>query len=152
MVRNYLSTLFLIATILSSCGTSKKPFYGKEFENWQGNTLPPAENLIHTVYLLGDGGEEDAASVTTVVSEMLKAEPDSASTIAWMGDNIYYDGLPEPDESDREEKEAILLQQMKVSDTTFTGNTIFLPGNHDWNASHDGGLEAVKRQEEFVEE
>ena len=27
----------------------------------------------------------------------------------------------------------------------------FIPGNHDWNFSSEGGLEAVIRQENFVE-
>jgi hypothetical protein len=146
-----LGLFYLSIFLLTACNTLE-PFYGRTYEDWESSSLPTDARIQHTVYLMGDAGEEDENPIYNLVSRMLKEEPDSASSIIWMGDNIYYDGLPEPDESDRAEKEEVILRQMRVSDTAFTGNVIFIPGNHDWNASHEGGLEAVRRQEQFVEE
>ena len=143
--------LYLSIFLFTACSTIK-PFYGDEYENWENYSLPTDAKKLHTIYLMGDAGEEDENPIYQLVQQMLREEPDTASSIIWMGDNIYYDGLPEPDESDRAEKEEVILRQMRVSDTLYRGNTIFIPGNHDWNESHEGGLAAVRRQEEFIEE
>src|SRR5690606_7790542 len=68
----------------------------------------------------------------------------------FLGDNIYYYGLPEEDAYDREDKEALINRQMDALQG-FRGRKIFIPGNHDWRASSPGGLETLNRQEIYVE-
>ena len=34
----------------------------------------------------------------------------------------------------------------------YQGNAYFIPGNHDWEKSGGGGLKALKRQEDYVED
>ncbi len=58
--------------------------------------------------------------------------------------------MPEADDFDRKEKERRIIEQMNIV-KNFKGQKVFIPGNHDWNESHRGGLAAVNRQEEFVE-
>ncbi|MGK7392468.1 MAG: metallophosphoesterase [Candidatus Cyclobacteriaceae bacterium M2_1C_046] len=142
---------FLILVFISVGCSTVKPYYSNEMQGWQENELPDESQLEHVVYLLGDAGEEEYNPNYELVNKMIMQEKDSASSIVWMGDNVYYDGLPDVDEPDRKEKEEVLLRQMRVADSTYTGNVIFVPGNHDWNESLAGGLAAVNRQEEFVE-
>lgn len=146
------SPYFLILFIFTVGCNTIKPFYSNEMQNWRDNTLPDESKLEHVVYLLGDAGEIEPTSIYDLVHNMIMQEKDSASSIVWLGDNVYYSGLPDRDEHDREEKEEVLLQQIRVADSTYTGNVFFIPGNHDWNESLAGGLEAVNRQEVFVEE
>lgn len=142
---------FIIITLLIGC-SSTKPYYSKEFEDWRKYELPDESKLEHVVYLLGDAGEKEPSPAVALANKMLMQEKDSASTVIWLGDNIYYAGLPDVTESDRKEKEEVLLRLLRAADSTFTGRVIFIPGNHDWNESLAGGLEAVNRQEAFVEE
>ncbi len=71
-------------------------------------------------------------------------------SVIFLGDNIYDYGLPPEDDDNREEMEAKLTAQIDAVDTT-SSNMFFVPGNHDWNKSRSGGLAAVRRQEQFVE-
>ena len=70
--------------------------------------------------------------------------------VIFLGDNIYERGMPPPEASDRKEKERRIISQMEVI-KNFKGRSIIIPGNHDWNESLPGGLEAINRQEQFVE-
>ncbi len=145
--------LLILLTLwsLSGCNTLK-PYYGKEYRNWQEYQLPDSASRLHTVYLIGDGGDmERGAPVIQVLNRMLRAEEDSMSSVVFLGDNIYLHGLPAPDEDDRQEKEEILRAQMDAA-AGYTGNVLFIPGNHDWDYSGPDGLARALYQEAFLEE
>lgn len=143
--------IFLLSGLLFACNTLK-PYYGPAYRDWEEYELPDSTGLLHTVYLAGDGGDmEEGADIIRVMNRMLRQEKDSASTVVFLGDNIYLYGLPAPGEEDREEKEAIIRAQMKVADG-YTGNVLFVPGNHDWDYSGPDGLARAIYQEQFVED
>src|SRR5690606_38744185 len=50
-----------------------------------------------------------------------------------------------------EEKERRINEQMNVV-KNFKGRKIFVPGNHDWNEGRSGGLAAINRQEQYIEQ
>lgn len=72
------------------------------------------------------------------------------SSVIFLGDNIYPDGLPPEGAENRQQAETRILSQLEtVKD--YPGRVIFIPGNHDWYSSQLNGLEWLNRQEEFIE-
>ncbi|MDB2463151.1 metallophosphoesterase, partial [Algibacter sp.] len=110
----------------------------------------PDKEIAHSFYLLGDGGNSPMGSISQGV-QAFKAELDKAaknSTAIFLGDNIYPKGLPEKSNEGRAFAEYQLeVQTNAVKD--FKGETIFIPGNHDW---YSNGLEGLKRQEKYIED
>lgn len=154
----------MAALLLHSCG-AVKPYYSKNNKNWEEAPHPPAEDLLHSVFLIGDVGEPardyQEPSLKLLQKQLHQHEkadtaaawgflPDSLKTAVFLGDNIYLDGLSEEGDPDRPDEERRIIEQMKVVQN-WKGQPIFIPGNHDWNFSSTGGLEAVIRQENFVE-
>lgn len=160
--------LFLVL-FLSSCLTYK-PFYSKPEANWQTSHSPDSLKLKYSVYLVGDVGNprkdkqeptlkliqsqlysHDTSRVKGSTRDTVLRTSKKEDVVIFLGDNIYNSGLPEPDASDRKEKERRIIEQMKIV-KGFAGRTIFIPGNHDWNEWRPGGLEAINREERFVED
>ncbi|ELR69260.1 Surface antigen (D15) precursor [Fulvivirga imtechensis AK7] len=144
-------TILFSFLIVNACNTIK-PYIAKEHLNWREAAKPEAE-VIHTVYLVGDGGAvtDNKAEVMALLKNKLSEESDSSeTTVVFLGDNIYQRGLPPESDDDREEKEEILLKQLEAA--KHSSRVIFIPGNHDWDYSGPDGLAQLKRQEEFVED
>lgn len=154
---------------LHAC-TSLKPFYDKTQKNWETAHSPDTLHLKYSIFLIGDAGvpDKDKQEPTlkllqsqlfpkdTLVTAGLTSDTvfvnssHKEDVVIFLGDNIYERGLPPPGASDREEKERRIIAQMDVV-KNFKGRSIVIPGNHDWNESLPGGLEAINRQEQFVE-
>ncbi|HEY0669154.1 MAG TPA: metallophosphoesterase [Sphingobacteriaceae bacterium] len=166
---NKLFPFILITLSLASCLTYK-PFYSKTQSNWQTAHSPDSLKLKYSIYLVGDAGNPDKdkqeATLRLIQSQLysrdtLKIKGSNTDTVirtskkedvvVFLGDNIYNSGLPEPDAPDRKEKERRIMEQMKIV-KGFAGRTIFIPGNHDWNEWRPGGLEAINREEQFIEQ
>ena len=161
----YKVVVLLAVLFMQACG-AVKPYYSKENRNWQSQELPPPEDLAYSVFLIGDGGEPDATRQEpslrllqlqlqgergTASSQGAIPLPDSLKSVIFLGDNIYLDGLSEEGDPERPDEERRIIEQMKVVEN-WGGQPVFIPGNHDWNHSLPGGLEAVMRQQRFVEE
>jgi hypothetical protein len=134
--------------VLSACST--RLYYNPEIQDWQQQPLP-AEEPLHTLYLLGDAGSPNLET-TEPIFRVLKSQldQDPKSTLVVLGDNIYHDGLPPEGHHDREKSEQKLVEQLKLVQN-HQGKVVFIPGNHDWNYMGPGGLERVQLQEQFVE-
>jgi hypothetical protein len=152
-----------LALYMAACG-AVKPYIAREQRNWQELPVPPAEELQHSVYLVGDAGKPDKdrqePSLRLLEAQLrgqyrseqdggISQLADSLKSIIFLGDNIYEDGLSEEGHPDREEEERIIVEQMEVV-KDWAGIPVFVPGNHDWNHSRVGGLEKVIRQGEYV--
>jgi hypothetical protein len=129
----------------------QKPYYSPDNLNWK-DTIVELNDIRHTVYLIGDGGELDTVEQNgiSLLKNHLKSENKNSSVI-FLGDNGYPRGLPEEGHKDRKKGELALLEQTKIVET-YTGKTFFIPGNHDWDYWSEGGWESIKRQEAFIEE
>lgn len=180
-IRTVASSLLLAGFVLTigGCGTVK-PYYDKNYENWESYKLPDTVKLKYSVYLIGDAGEQKGKrmepalkllrnmiyeKIDTVLSNS-RLDPatqqvcydtsftchssTTSNTVVFLGDNIYHHGLPAEGDKDRKDMELRIDAQLNVV-KDFKGNVYFVPGNHDWNQSKKGGLAAVNRQEEYIE-
>ena len=133
-------------------GCSKEGIY--IHENHQGKQTPnPAEStLAEQVYLIGDVGElgeMSAASLALLKKELTKADPESTSVV-FLGDNIYPEGLHGKDHPLRAADELRINAQLDaVKD--FKGEIVFIPGNHDWQQGGKDGFKFNKRQEDYIQ-
>ncbi len=104
-------------------------------------------NTEHTFYLIGDVG---AALENDRPLEDLKLKLNRAnknSTVIFLGDNIYPKGFNTETKEDEEYAENTLDRQIEILEN-FKGQTLFIPGNHDWYS----GVKALKDQEKYVED
>ena len=144
----YVVTAALLAGTLPA--KAQKPYYSKSEINWE-TVKQPAAALLYTVYLIGDAGEADfskPAALTVLEGHLEKAGPNSM--VVFLGDNIYNDGLPESSSDERSGAEQKINAQLDILNA-FQGKIVFVPGNHDWDHWRPAGLEAIKREESYIE-
>lgn len=146
-------TLLIIYYFFLHRKSSKVPFYHKDHLEWEDELPELGHKIVHSVFLIGDAG---APAITRPDHnlELLKKmilEANENSTLIFLGDNIYPKGMPEKDHPLRHQSEKRLLAQMNIANG-YKGRTIFISGNHDWNKGRKGGLEALLRQQKFIDE
>lgn len=128
----------------SACAT-----YNTQIKNNNFNTQFPDKEIDHTFYLIGDAGNS-AIGTSSIALQSFKKElsrADENSIAIFLGDNIYPKGLPKKGHKNRAfAKHQLDIQTEAVQN--FKGETIFIPGNHDWYS----GLSGLKRQEKYIEE
>src|SRR6056297_3436774 len=146
-----LSRIFIpvsLSILVASC-TATKPWHSNEYENWETRVSERDAQLDFQLFLIGDTGEPvlDGEDPVLVLLEEKLLEAGNNSSIVFLGDNIYSDGLePEPEEA-RE------LAEKKLSKTLssmhdYSGRAYFVAGNHDWYSNFEG----LQLQEKFINE
>lgn len=110
----------------------------------------PAEAPRLRVILIGDGGQATAESPVLKAARALAQLPAGRTVAVYLGDNIYPDGMPAPEEPGRALAERKLLAQLLAFQGTDTV-VYFTPGNHDWREGRPDGQSAVIRAREFIE-
>lgn len=146
--------IFIMACSLSlgSCITTQ-PSETNPVILTKDSKQPDQSTLLYSVFLLGDAGNATRSPLepTLKVLKQKISDIQPHGAVLFLGDNAMPDGLPEPDSPEREKIEKRLNAQLgSVSD--FSGDILFLPGNHDWSSSGKSGSEAVKRQEAYIEQ
>jgi predicted phosphodiesterase len=117
-------------------------------ENQNFEYKKDSSKLIHSFYLIGDSGNstlnEDSPALKYLKNKIENSTKNS--TLIFLGDNVYETGIPKKKSKKyRLAKRRIQAQTDIAKD--FKGNSIFIPGNHDWY----NGLEGLKREEKLVE-
>ena len=139
------SCIILLSFLMGSCASSKPQY--KEKGDYKKEALSNSE-IKHSFFLVGDGGNSPIGSETATL-KLLKtklAEASKNSTLIFLGDNIYPAGMPKKEEKSR----AFAAHQLNIQTSVasnFKGNTIFIPGNHDW---YSEGLKGLERQENYI--
>ena len=143
--------------LLSACATQKVKYAneslsGRQTINPQSQLPYDKSPLVQRLYLVGDAGlTEEGQKMNPVlrhVRESLSKEA-GASSVFFLGDNIYPAGLPDKKKKPEEYKKAKhQLDAQLESVKNFKGQVVFIPGNHDW---YSNGLEGLKRQENYIE-
>lgn len=145
--------LFLFLAVAIAACSSSEMYIDRSGQDWQEELPPPPSELLYKMYLIGDAGAPSLDKKEPVL-KLLKTMADKEkerSAVVFLGDNLYPAGLPDSAAEDRNFAEKRLKEQLDaVKD--FKGRVIVIPGNHDWNDGKPGGLDAVRRQEQFVEE
>ncbi|MDX1637761.1 MAG: metallophosphoesterase [Balneolaceae bacterium] len=149
MKKPHLLLIAILVMFFASCGGSR--LYVSEWSSTQP-AAPPEEDPRYSVFLVGDAGALQSRKQNPVFRLLQEktAEAGEQSAVVFLGDNIYPAGLPKEGEKGRKEAEKKLVQQLE-SVKDHPGRVFFIPGNHDWNNSNRDGLDAVRRQETFVE-
>ena len=137
-------SFFIFIMLLNACAT-----YNTQIKNSNFSTQFPDKEIAHSFYLIGDAGNSKLGASSSALqffkNELSRASKNS--TAIFLGDNIYPKGLPKKGHENRVFAEHQLnIQTDAVSG--FKGETIFIPGNHDWYAN---GLKGLKRQEKYIE-
>jgi hypothetical protein len=103
-----------------------------------------------TLYLIGDAGVPHPGfePVLAALTRELSVPTSAKRVVVFMGDNIYEDGLPLPTAPNRAEAERRINAQMAIAHTG--AETIFVPGNHDWDHEEPDGLAAIIREGDYV--
>jgi hypothetical protein len=114
--------------------------------------VPEPDAVAETLFLIGDAGEPAKGGEPVLIALRRQIErAGSHVTVAFLGDNLYPDGLPSPEHPEYAEMLRRLDDQVDaVRDTG--ARVVFIPGNHDWVKGGPDGWEAVRRQEQRVEE
>jgi hypothetical protein len=124
----------------------------------------PKAQLQYRILLFGDGGEpafntannawaNDHACVKDLTLKTLvsRASADhQKTTILFLGDNIYPEGLPEEREQHKYAQAQQRLDAQITAVKCSNAEGILIPGNHDWQRGKKFGLEAIQRQEKYV--
>lgn len=141
--------LLVPVLILQSCAIKHSQF-GSSISTPIKDNFDNPKNISHTFYLIGDAGNADdpnAKQLFTKLKNRLE-KADSTSTLLFLGDNIYPNGIPKKFSPERTLAGQKLQYQLELSEK-FKGNTIFIPGNHDWYSGIDGLAAQAKIVNEY---
>lgn len=142
--------LLLIAFAHSGCASNRLKGVNHSADDppWVAGDVSreiPSIDLEYRVILIGDSGvflEDDP----TLASLGRWAADAPASSVIFLGDNLYNEGLVD---DDRERGEEVLGQLLKST----TRPKFFIPGNHDWGFSPKGqNRAAILNQQGFIDD
>jgi hypothetical protein len=112
--------------------------------------------LDATLFLVGDAGapapgEPVLEALAAAGAEQVAALGPERVAVAFLGDNVYPDGVPAEGDPGRAEAEHRLRAQIEVARRARL-RAFFVPGNHDWGDGVADGWERVRRQTRLVAE
>ena len=140
--------MLFLSICIWSCA-SYEPKYREAFDSSNRTSIPTNE-VEKTIYLIGDAGYAKEGTSTPgllALEKHLDAQGKKDDYTIFLGDNIYPDGMPKKDAPDRKISEHRLDVQIEAV-KNFEGQTIIIPGNHDW---YNEGLKGLEREEKYVE-
>ncbi len=109
---------------------------------------PAAEDVETTLLLVGDAGW--AAPDDPVLARVAAhaSQRPARTVVIFLGDNVYPDGMPVAG-SEHKRAEDLLSAQLQVG--RGGAQTIFVPGNHDWDNGGVNGWDEIREQGRFLE-
>lgn len=106
------------------------------------------DSIRHRVILIGDAGEINNLQ-RAVIANASQYILQNKTTIVFLGDNIYPDGMALTGERLQTKTEEILRSQYQPMRGKGAA-VYFVPGNHDWDKSGPLGLQKIKQQWKFL--
>lgn len=109
------------------------------------------EEVLHTLFLIGDGGEPYVKDgpLGKALSEKIRSTVGN-STVLFLGDNVYPRGLPDKESVKYALAESALRTQVEFIHG-LNAKGIFIPGNHDWQHWGKNGLEYIRNQQQWID-
>lgn len=139
--------LFLFIWLLQSCASFKAQYLDEEDKQ---NVFPEKE-VDKVFYLVGDAGlspMNGMSQALTAFKTYISDKDTEGDYTLFLGDNIYPAGLPKKEDKYRPMAENMIDAQAKaVAD--FKGQSIFIPGNHEWYAD---GVNGVRAEANYIME
>ncbi|WP_232520885.1 metallophosphoesterase [Flagellimonas nanhaiensis] len=145
MKKHYFFVLLL--ALMTGCAT----YEAKYAASVDQSVTPGDKEVEHTFYLIGDAGKSPVGDLNPTLKKFKQrlSKANKNSTAIFLGDNIYPAGFPDKEEDPNGHNLAKnhLDAQLKTLED-FSGQTVFIPGNHDWYAN---GLKGLERQEKYIQ-
>jgi len=130
---------------LFGCNTARQAFYDEAEAGWEKHALPDSAQLRHTVFVVGGSGgtQVDSNTIFPLLAQTLQ-QASRQSTVVFLGDNV-----PAHKRSSEKQKAQATasLDRALAAVHDFPGQTVFLPGDADWQ----GGCDAIEWQQKYVE-
>jgi hypothetical protein len=132
----------------------------------EGAPIVPEACAVHApqsdaIFLIGDAGapklsRDDTGELVDPllsnlrqdVREYTKRLGKDHVAVIFLGDNVYWDGVPPEGHKGRRRAERILEAQIAASDPA---RAVFVMGNHDWHVEGPEGWDRVLYQRDFLE-
>lgn len=132
-------------------GSAQKIYYAPGNENWKTEIPHNSNDLLYSIYLLGDIKYPlpDSENLRLLKNHISKEGEQSA--VVFLGDILYPLGLPDSTDENFQEAERNLQHILNTVDN-YKGEIVFLPGNHDWSRGRKQGWESVKNEEVYIEQ
>lgn len=147
MLKNKITLIILMCALFTNCASYKVQYKDEAVALVQ----LPTKEIDRTFYLIGDAGKSpknDLSIGLKIFQKHISKGSTEKDYALFLGDNIYPAGLPDKDKKGRDDAENHIDAQIQ-SVENFKGQTIFIPGNHDW---YGDKVKGVKRQENYIED
>lgn len=108
------------------------------------------DSLSRRIILIGDAGQLTNGRHPIVDAVREHIPLDNKTTIIFLGDNLYRNGLPDIQYKNYSTLRAVLDSQVSVADGT-PAKVYMVPGNHDWQNGGRGGYDAIIREQLYVD-
>ncbi|RXJ49885.1 metallophosphoesterase [Gelidibacter gilvus] len=140
--------LILLTVLFINACASYKPQY---LDTNHLQNIFPEKEVDKVFYLVGDAGLSPMNGMSqglTAFKDFISDKDTQDDYTLFLGDNIYPSGLPHIEHKYRGAAENMLNAQVKAVEP-FKGQSIFIPGNHEW---YSGGVTGVRLQEQYIKE
>ena len=108
------------------------------------------DTIAQRIVLIGDAGQLTNGIHPVVDAVRNQIKLDKKTTILFLGDNLYKNGLPDDQATTYKTASAVLDSQLSVAKGT-PAKVYMIPGNHDWQNGSRGGFDAIIRQQLYVD-
>ncbi len=108
------------------------------------------DTITQRIVLIGDAGQLTNGHHPVVDAVRRFITMDNKTTILFLGDNLYKNGLPDDQNTAYNTARAVLDTQLSIADHT-PAKVYMIPGNHDWENGSRGGFDAIVRQQLYVD-
>jgi hypothetical protein len=112
--------------------------------------LSQTDSIARRIILIGDAGKQEAGKHPELELVRKLFPLDARTTVIFLGDNIYPQGLPSQYARNYQEKKQIIDSQINLVRGT-AATSYFIPGNHDWMQGRSGGWQQVINQWRYIE-
>ncbi len=114
-------------------------------------SIAQQDTIVTRILLIGDAGKLTNEKIAGIEkARSLFNINDGKTSVIFLGDNIYENGLPDLSAKNYAEKRKVIDEQIGLVKGT-NANAWFVMGNHDWNEGKDGGFEQVRNQQQYIE-
>ena len=108
------------------------------------------DTIAQRIVLIGDAGQLTNGKHPIVDAVRNFITRDKKTTVLFLGDNLYRNGLPDDQASTYKKDRAVLDSQLSVVEGS-PSKVYMIPGNHDWQNGSRGGYDAIIREQLYVD-